>query len=85
MFQHPGTGRVRHPRSARLPPDQAIGHFVQDDKEKAAAEADAAMDRLQKGLRAARSIVRDYRAKLCRKAPVETRKAERKSAFQLDR
>jgi hypothetical protein len=57
---------------------------VQQDKDQAAAEADAATDRLQKGLRAARSIVRDYRAKLCRKAPVQTRDSERKSAFQFD-
>jgi hypothetical protein len=57
---------------------------VQDNKD-AAAEADAATDRLQKGLRAAKSIVRDYKAKLCRKPSGEPRETLKKAAFQFDR
>ncbi|HEX8533705.1 MAG TPA: hypothetical protein VF662_06015 [Allosphingosinicella sp.] len=57
---------------------------MQDNKD-AAAEADAATDRLQKGLRAAKSIVRDYKAKLCRKPSGEPRETLKKAAFQFDR
>ncbi len=55
---------------------------VQHDKEKAAA--DAATDRLKKGLCAAKSVVRDYRAKLRSKNAVEPA-ADRKRLFQFDR
>ena len=57
---------------------------MNENKEKAVAEADAATDRLQKGLRAAKLIVSDYRAKLCRKLPDDRRSTDGKSIFQFD-
>jgi hypothetical protein len=56
---------------------------VQDDKQKSLAEADAATARLQKSLRAARSLVSNYRAKLCRKSSPE-RDDEPKSALRFE-
>ena len=55
---------------------------MNENKEK--AEADAATDRLQKGLHAAKLIVSDYRAKLCRKLPDDRRGTDGKSIFQFD-
>ncbi len=51
--------------------------------EKKLAEADAAADRLRKSLRSAKSLVRDYRAKLGKKAAREA--DEPKGVFRFER
>ena len=59
--------------------------YVEDHKEQAVAEAEAATDRLQKSLRTAKSIVRDYKAKLCRKAPGTARAEGSRGIFRFER
>ncbi len=51
--------------------------------EKKLAEADAAADRLRKSLCTAKSLVREYRTKLCRKASRDA--DEPKGIFRFDR
>lgn len=55
---------------------------IPDTKERTAADADAAAERLKKGLRSARAIVRDYRDKLV--AEGQARESG-KNAFNFER
>ena len=58
---------------------------MQKKQDEATIQAEAATDRLQKSLRVAKSIVRDYKMKLCRKTPEGAREPELKRLFQFDR
>ena len=58
---------------------------MQEKEEPGAAEAEAATDRLHKGLRTARSLVRDYKTKLCRMGRRESGGSESKGIFRFDR
>lgn len=81
----------RHLKQACPVPDRRSGyasrpnsgeHFhVNENKEKSVAEAEVATDRMQKSLRVAKSIVRDYRAKLCSRSAGE----QDKGLFRFER
>jgi hypothetical protein len=58
---------------------------VNDKELKVIADAEAATARLQKSLRAAKSMVRDYRSKLCRRNGSDTGEPNRTSAFRFER
>jgi hypothetical protein len=54
-------------------------------KEQAVAEADAATARMQQSLRTAKAIVRDYKAKLCRKSGGSARDEDGRGIFRFER